>query len=437
MKFTVKVGVVFLFFLLVMNFCMWNTPQVLGRLPFEDDAVRVDVYVVALAGVGTSGVGNVSRTVSGIENAVKCVITENFTVVSVCTEPGYSRYLNVSRYIRYAWGGDVYWTRIRTEFPVNATLHMVNDWETYRDVVEKGDECVVINVHGEVLPVPVRYSREGWVDKIAEAMLHRNVTWVHVGGYPFRYAWRQGANDKELWGEAGFQQLMQHINKGDVTISVPSDYENKARLTGLAEASFRDTWQAIYETKAVSVDYPLLTYNFNDCIARPIWCENDYYLGGIFSFKKSIDSVSHGFYVYIGTNQTFRVGESEWALTDSDFNRGYIGCAAGLWSLVSRTARETLIGEAEAAIRKAEAEERTSGLDEACGFLDNAKHWNRLYADFEFLREVYYAMVAAEEAEKPEANPLQVLLVGLGVAFAVGSIAVVWHRKGRENNGRE
>jgi len=60
-------------------------------------------------------------------------------------------------------------------------------------------------------------------------MLKRRVTWVHVIGYPFYQVWYQGATSWEMWGETGFHRVMQHINKGYVTIP----YLDGSQISGI------------------------------------------------------------------------------------------------------------------------------------------------------------------------------------------------------------
>lgn len=432
MKFNLEVSLVFLLILFIVNACFQNKYEVSGILQFENNIIKVDVYVVSLEGVDVSGVGNVSRVLEGVNAAIEAVNIGNYSVVWPSTESGYGYYENVSRYIYYDSGGGFGWTYLRTEFPVNATLHVVKNWTTYRDVVENRRECIIFNNHGAVLPIPEGHSRESWTDKIAEAMLYRNVTWVHVGGYPFYYTQYEGTNNTEIWEENGFKHLMQHINKGTITI-LQYDGFDKAWATARTELYLKDTWRAIYEAKSVLLDYPLLCQDFEGYVALPIWNLNKDHAGAVISFTPQANTSLHGFYVHIGVNQTF---DSAYNPTDTDFYRGYMGCAAGLWSLVSRTARETLIAEAEGLIQQASQEGRTIGLQTARNFLEIARSLSSQCFDRGFLRDIYYGMLAAVNAEKTQNDALQTLFpgLGLGIACAAGICAVVWYK--RRNNDR-
>jgi len=404
-----------------------------ASLPWQDHKIRVSVYVVALDGVEAREVANVTRVVEGVRGAVEALNKNNLTI-----ELPFLRYWkNFSKYFLHKGEGappfdDM--TYVYASFPANASLHIINEWDDYRNVVEHSVETIIVNAHGAVLPVPNGYTKEAWTDKIAEAMLLRNVTWVHVGGYPLYYAWRQGASTAEHWGKTAFQRLMQHINKGNVRIP-PYTGTEVAAITSRAEIDLRHTWRLIYEAMAVTNNYPLTVQDFKEHEAFPIWTLGNYYAGVALAFKTQANTTSHGFYVHIGTNQTF--GEVPGGLepTDADFYRGYIGGATGLWILVSRTARETLIVETETLIQKAIEEGRTKGLQEAQNHLQYAKHLNQLYFGTEFFVYAYEAMLAASTAQKPKSDPLPLLFTGMSLSIiAIISGAILYKRK---NNKEE
>jgi len=223
------------------------------------------------------------------------------------------------------------------------SYEVISDWNTYRQIVESYKDIIIINTHDEILPVPSGYSRESWTDKIAEAMLERQVSWVHVSGYPFFYVWLQGSSSFQLWGAAGFQRLMQHVNKGGVTIPY-LDGTEKPGLTGAAEKNLGipelvyTGWDGIYEAKAISEDRPLRRSDFQDYTVLSIWEAADYYDGAVVAFVKPNEEVpvqtrnGFGFYVHIGTNHTYRMEYNELVPTDTDLSCGYVGCAAAIWA---------------------------------------------------------------------------------------------------------
>jgi hypothetical protein len=437
MEISPRVSPIVFLLLLLCGLCVRFVPEVRSSLPFEDDKMLVHVYAVSLDGVGSVGIGNTTKTLEGIEHAIEHLVTWNLAVDFAGRESEYDYYLNVSRFIGHPHQHGWVLTWLDTDFQANVTLNIVRDWATYRSVVENGQECIIVNTHGAVLPVPEDVSREAWADKIAEAMLYRNVTWVHVAGHPFYYSWTQGEASLQQWGDAGFQRLMQHIGKGDITVrnAMPA---RDVSMTGKAEVYLKDTWVAIYAAKQVTPDYTLAAKSLEGYEALDIWSGwedaydgSEYYTGIVVSFKEQLNATSHGFYVHIGANKTF---DSDGDLKNPDFWRAYMGTACGLWSLVSRTARDALIGEAEAMIEKAADEGRTYGLDKARGFLEKAKEWNIQYADDECFMNAYCAMLAATEAEKPKSVLPVVLLTGLGISAVVVAVGiVVWRR--REDNG--
>ncbi len=103
-----------------------------------------------------------------------------------------------------------------------ALPEVVTSWSTYKTVITSKHGIIVVNTHGEYLPVSSGYSKTQWVDEIADAMLNRRLTWVHVGGYPFYRVWYQDGTWEE-WLENGFKNFMNYINKPDVDCWNPTD----------------------------------------------------------------------------------------------------------------------------------------------------------------------------------------------------------------------
>jgi len=430
MNFSLKVSVVFLSVLLIVNICLWNGLEVSSKLQIENGEIGVDVYIAALTGVETRGVDNVTAFIRGAWQAAKSVSEKNFTF-----QDWYIWQRNVpSRYFypeESGWG----YAHVGARFPVNATLHEIHEWSAYRNVIETRRGCVVINAHGSIIPIPSAYTKEAWVDKVAEAMLHRNVTWVHVGGYPFYHCQREQESSVEEWGEKGFQQLMKHIGKPNITC--PSTAFEVSSLSSEARNYLLYTW-SLGDFEKASVDWPLSKSDFNSSyVALKIW-PKDYYTGAVIAFKKLLNQTSFGFYVHIGTNQTYHsIG---WK-TNKDYWRANAGCAAGLWSLVGRTAAEALIGEAEAVIQKAEAEGRTAGLDKAYKELEEGRnYYAKYFYGVDISEPLYNAMVFAEEAERPppsflEQNAAALLIALVACAAVGGTTAAVWQK--RKNNKKE
>ncbi|MDH5754150.1 MAG: hypothetical protein OEY95_02940 [Candidatus Bathyarchaeota archaeon] len=220
------------------------------------------------------------------------------------------------------------------------SYQVVTDWYTYKSIIESSKGVIVINTHGEITPVPSGYSREGWTDKIAEAMLKRRATWVHTAGYPFYYAWYQGASQKEdnpPWGPEGFKRLMSHINKGTVDCLPIISETNPVRVNTNAEDTLSKEWK-IQDAFFAQYGRPLKASDFGNYTILPIWGTWDGYMtGGVIAFVKpserALPEERYGFgaYVHIGTNGTWDLNEVS---TDGDYYRGYVGAAAAIWTEV-------------------------------------------------------------------------------------------------------
>ncbi len=164
----------------------------------------------------------------------------------------------------------------------------------------------------------------------------------------------------------------------------------------------------------------------------PIWNISAYQVGTVIAFKTNKHYPPRLLYSH-WNNQTYDVGLNP---TERDMWRGFMGCVGGLWGLISRTARETLIAEAEVQIEKAQKEKRTQGLEEARNFLNSAKQLANKYVDDACYRDIYCALVAASTTQKPPSNLLLLLLTWIGVGTTVGVGAVIWYKK-RNNNDEE
>lgn len=65
------------------------------------------------------------------------------------------------------------------------TPYVVTSWDLYKSIIESYNGVILVNTHGQYLPVPSAYNnKNAWIDKIADAMLNRRLTWVHVGDAP-------------------------------------------------------------------------------------------------------------------------------------------------------------------------------------------------------------------------------------------------------------
>nr|NIU80645.1 hypothetical protein [Candidatus Bathyarchaeota archaeon]NIV67260.1 hypothetical protein [Candidatus Bathyarchaeota archaeon] len=300
------------------------------------------------------------------------------------------------------------------------------------------EEVVVVNAHGEIIPVPSSYSREGWTDKIAEAMLTRRVTWVHTAGYPFYHAWYEGAGDKETpaWGAAGFKRLMSAINLGDVTCWPPGEETVKVDITRNAETNLlAGGWPDLHRCFFVERGRPLNGSHFQEYLALPLWGA-EYYPGAVIRYPSSNTS-NFGFYAHVGTNRTYDLDQ---VATDRDLFRGYAAAAAAIYTVGGRLAAEDSLAKAVKAITAAEEEGRTRGLEEARALLKEA--WNEYYKPDYIGRTsadslAHKAEEASEEAVKPSfLESYGPLTLGAVVAVIAGIVIVRWRRNSKKNEDR-
>jgi hypothetical protein len=307
------------------------------------------VYIIDL-NVNGHGVGNLSETVQGAADA------------STLRPPYDSVYslLNSAYFGSYAMAA--------VKMHVNVTV--VRDWDAYRQVVETGEDVIVVNAHGETLPVPANLTYDDWVDTVADAMTNRQVTWVHTAGYPFSYAWYQGANSETATGETGLKLLMSHIGLDNVTCS----YDNTndfVGLNGYVSQNWATSWPLISEASEAERGRPLSVSDFKNYTVLPIWYTGlqpgDWMTGAVIDFVKPSNRVSglFGAYVHIGTYATYEPLGDQFNPTDGDYLRGYIGAAVALGYDAWRVAAEQAVSSAQAAVAAAEREGRTSGLDDA------------------------------------------------------------------------
>ncbi len=344
------------------------------------------LYVLDLPYVTSQGVDNVNHTVQGVLDAAKVNQTTFVTDRSPLTL------------------GDL-------NLNINATV--IHDWTTYKTLVESDSNFIIVNAHGETLPIPTDYSRVDWVNKIAEALAHRNVTWVHTALYPFYYSYDQ-VSGESMWGEDGFKQFMSYVGKDNVTCwpTYPgSENDVQGRSGGIQ--SQLSAW-SFGEAKYAQRGNPLHASDFNEDTFLQIWSTGIDVIGAAFKFAEPLNS-SFGFYVHIGTRYTYN---STGQQTDGDYFRGYIGTAAAIWAVSFRTASEQAICDAETTIMKAQSEGRTDGLDAAKQALQQAKEDFNQNSYGLALANAKEATPGANSATKPQVPILPVIVaVVLGIAL--------------------
>ena len=383
-------------------------------VPFGEADIKL--YVVALDGVNGHGVGNITRMVDGVLVASRVNAT----------------YVRLSSYPPLTLG----------EVRINTNATVIRDWDRYREVVETSSNAIIVNAHGEIIPVPADYTKETWVDKIADAMANRNVTWMHTAGYPFYYYHHQESGEGE-WKEEGFQRVMSHIGKNNVTCYPHGLSENeKIRINTATEDSLLHSW--MYQNAFfVGLGKPLYGLDWNNSVIMCIWgVDYGHMPGAVIKFGNQTHNF--GFYIHIGTNQTY---DFDQVPTDRDFYRGYIGTAVAVWACAWRFAAEDAISQAEAAIVMAEKEGRTKGLDEANQLLQRAKkcfetreteHLVPYKALSGWGNAVLRAMEAGEAAEKAvkpsflETYALPIAVLGVTGAAMPIALVIRWKRHSKK-----
>jgi len=383
----------------VLSFFSCSTLLLVTPTRANEAPSSLKVYVIALSGVTTYRAENLSEVVEGVCEAAAV----NKTRVSL--------------------RGDG-WKQV--EF--NVVSDVVTEWADYKVLVESGVDVIIVNAHGEYLPVPTEYSKEEWVGKIVNAMLNRQVTWVNTGGYPlYRVQYQNG--EIETWGEKGFQELMRYIGKSDVNCRGPSALFY-AGLSGYA-SHLDYSWQLDSACRAAT-NAPLKSNDFKDLLISAIYAIGPidgvvYIPGAVIRFSLPNETSNFGFYVHLGTWQ-FADSRGK-TVENADFYMGYVAAAAAIWSEVDLSTH-LLYHDIPEDIEIARATGRTQGLDQAESLLQQAID---AYQQGEYKTAIALAYQARETA-RTAVKPIDYLAVyGPYVLFfgIVGSVAVqvIWKKK--------
>lgn len=376
----------------------------------------VKIYFVMLDGVGSYCGYNVSRLFDGVLAAA-----HNQTItVTLGFAPG-----TIS-------------DMLTTIVKVNTTVSVVHDWETYKGLVESGFNVMIINGHDQYLPVPTGYTKEQWIDQIADAMQNRYVVWAHVGGYPFFNVYYQNGST-ETWGEAGLQTLMNHINENDIRCwraPYPIMYPNEKFFDELGLMQTNMSWDLQpFSMTDMSSSYPLNSDQFShpENVEHPYIYENGNYIAGaILRFRN--DTVSDcGLYVHV-TPTKFYFATFEESKVDGEFARGYVTTA---WTLYYEFCAPPITWYwTQKQIGDDRNTGKTYGVDTAERLQKEAQD---AYAEGNFLKSEVYSMNAGRAADSATAPPLSAILypfvlgsLGLG-AGAVVYVGIARKRK----NGQE
>lgn len=377
-----------------------------ARADIKDSQNYLKIYVVALEGVATYRVENSSEIVRGVFEAA--AINKTSVLLG----------------FKGIWGLEF------KEVEFYAICAVITDWTGYEVLVEFGSDIVVINTHGEYIPVPKGYSKEEWVGKIADAMLNRQMTWIHLGGYPFYYVQHQNG-DIETWEEKGFQELMSYIGKGDIDcLSTPDG--PYSTISGFGGQSLRD-WRQLWDVYTATSVRPLKASDFKDLLILDIYTysfdSERLYPGAVVRFLLVNETSDYGFYVHLGAWQFRDLNNRD--IDNPDFYMGYVATAAAIWSEVGFSTYLLYCGVLED-IETANATGRTQGLDQAESFLQQAIN---VYKQGKYKTAIALAYQAREIARSAvkTINYLEVygpytLVLGI-VSLVIFQVA--WERKRR------
>lgn len=233
----------------------------------------------------------------------------------------------------------------------NVTPKIVTSWSEYESIVENSVGAVIINTHGEYLPVPGDKTWGQWVDTIAEGMSTRRMTWVHCGGYTFYRVWWQLYGDEGEWTEqnsnnvtigSGFKRLMSCINLPEADLWPPAgaDQNPDWRVQPNVDCDVFRYWQVpCFSGCTARIGRPLKYDDFSQYITTGlyrVWTDNatqiSYYPAAVISFCNASDKYTQnagsGSYVHVGLGDIYNEGNTTWI--NQDFVRGFVGTAAAI-----------------------------------------------------------------------------------------------------------
>ncbi len=390
------------------------------------DVRTIRVYVVSLDGVESRAVKNVSRVVDGVYRASSVEVI------------GYS--------LGFGDSYGLFTSFLTAEAKVKIEVAVIRDWVAYRLLIDYGSNLIIVNTHGETLPVPSGYTKEEVADRLANSMANRNVTWVNVAGYPFYYVWNQDSLTEAQWGTDGFKRLMGHVGLIDAEIPTTLSASGWAALTGYAGQSLEfGGWTGVYDAYLADLTRPLRGSDFGNytimSLYRRGYDSEEFLEGAVLAFaepgRKTSFSHSFGSFVHFGTSQTY---DESGVATDRDYCAGYVATAAALWANEMKAQSKETINRAETAITMAETEERTSGLGEAENLVKRA--WEAFSSYWYDGSEGAISLAlraerAAELSAKPSITMLEAgLLMALGIAVTVGvTFFLKRYRKSRSEHG--
>lgn len=234
-----------------------------------------------------------------------------------------------------------------------ATAEVVTTWSEYEQIVLNSVGKIIVNTHGDYLPVPSDYNKTAWIDAIALAMSTRRLSWVHCGGYTFYKVYDQNGTDEGNWTEtvngavlgAGFDQLMSHLQIQHANITTPAgagdvnNVNDYVQLETSTEPALE--WAGLDSQVSNCIENPLDTAQFINLVSLafyktwPSSYDNKTYLAGaVVPFAelnvRNATAQGAGAYVHQGLGGPC-----------SDYYNGFIGTAAAVlresWTFAGQT----------------------------------------------------------------------------------------------------
>jgi len=378
-----------------------------------ENSLPLSVYIVSLPDVGNYRASNNSKVVEGALEATK-----------------------VKRFgVFLDWDNVVY-------VNVSITAHIVSDWEAYRMLIEWGNNVIVVNTHDEYLPVPLGYTKEEWVDNIADFMLNRWGTWTHLGGYPFYRVWYQNGT-REEWGEQGFKKLMSHIGRGNITCYTQQGQQPDSTEKPAATFITQDfiNWHlygyGIGNFAEANPGYPINANDFKENFIQGIYgLGYPYRTGATIRFTPNQTTFNFGMYVHLSAWKFYDINGI--VFEDSELAQGFISSAAAIWADIGYATFEvygTFSDTPRDAIKIAKLYGRTIGLDQAEEQLQksidsyNARNYKMAVA------YATQAKLAAQNATQP--NQLPQIIAGITIAtitIGVGAYYKIHNKNKRKES---
>ncbi len=383
---------------------------------YSDQVFPIEIYVLALPDVGNYRVENRSEFIDGAEKAL-WISTE---IVRNGLQP--QRLTLTFDYWRYY-----------AVLNLSVSLRFVEDWDSYRLLIETGNNTSVVNAHDEFLPVPEGYSKEEWADRIADFMFNRWGTWAHAGGYPLWRVWYENGTN-EIWGELGFQQLMKHVGKGNVTCYPPHGIEpNSFSNIGTLVYDTAGFWYYPDNARNAMYGYPLKNEDFANNMSLWVYSGYDCYAGVAVDLGFTGENLRFGRYVHFGAwNFTKVNGE----VFPGSFVLGFFSVYSIIMSefLAIKMMYGNNEWEVPKAVARAEREGRVNGLDKARSLLKSAVD---AFAAGDYKVAKAYAVQASVAADAATSTDLSLAAAVSAVSVVVASGVGAYYKFGKKRRSGE